>query len=71
MIIQKDARILVKLKMALSLTGGDIHVYTKKALSPLALLVILKTLNTFFLLHQFISRGKALVINALIGGTVE
>ena len=71
MIIQKGAQILVQLKMALSLTGGDIHACLKTALSPLALPVILKTLNTFFLPHQFISRGKALVINALIGGTVE
>ena len=57
--------------MELSLTDGDIHACLRTALSPLALPVILKTLNTFFLPHQFISRGKALVINALIGGTVE
>ncbi len=70
MIIQKCAQILVQLKMALSLTGGDIHVYMKTALSPLALPVISKTLNTFFPPHLFISSGKAVVINALIGGNV-
>ncbi len=71
MIIQKDARILVQLKMELSFTDGDIHACLRTALFPHALPLILKTLNTFFLPHHFISRGKAVVINALIGGTVE